>query len=145
MRRVTSLLKRSNNTAPARPKTRRPFGVTLIAVLQALNAITLGLYLLLRRVDPNLIVREDPGYFGTILVLSGLIVAVGLWRLDRWAWVATMLWAGSSMASALIAYTQGNPTSHTVMALSVLQVFYLNLSDVQRAFQRERAPQRTNS
>jgi hypothetical protein len=145
MRRVTSLLKRSNTAAPARPKTRRPFGVTLIAVLQALNAITLGLYLLLRRVDPNLIVREDPGYFGTILVLSGLIVAVGLWRLDRWAWVATMLWAGSSMASALIAYTQGNPTSHTVMALSVLQVFYLNLSDVQRAFQRERAPQRTNS
>ncbi len=145
MRRVASLLRRSDSAAPDRPRARRPFGVTLIAVLQALNAITLGLYLLLRRVDPNLIVREDPGYFGTILVLSGLIVAVGLWRLDRWAWVATMLWAGSSMASALIAHVQGHPTSHAVMALSVLQVFYLNLSDVQRAFQRERAPEQTSS
>jgi hypothetical protein len=140
MRRVASLLKRSD-AAPDRPKARRPFGVTLIAVLQAVNAITLGLYLLLRRVDPNLIVREDPGYVGTILVFLGLIVAVGLWRLDRWAWVATMLWAGASLASALIAHIQGHPTSHLVMALSVLQVFYFNLSDVQRAFHREPAPQ----
>jgi hypothetical protein len=142
---LSRLFKRSKATARGRPKARRPFGVTLIAVLQALNAITLGLYLLLRRVDPNLIVREDPGFFGTIMVLLGLVVAVGLWRLDRWAWVATMLWAGSSMASALIAHIQGNPTSHAVMALSVLQVFYLNLSDVQRAFQRERAPQQTST
>ena len=145
MRRVASLLKRSDTAGPDRQKARRPFGVTLIAVLQAVNAITLGLYLLLRRVDPNLIVREDPGYFGTVMVLLGFIVAVGLWRLDRWAWVATMLWAGSSMASALIAHVQGHPTSHAVMALSVLQVFYLNLSDVQRAFQRERAPEQTTS
>jgi hypothetical protein len=134
---VQSLLKRANPATRRDTKPLRPFGVTLIALVQAVNAITLGLHLLLTRVDPNLIVREDPGFFGTIMVLLGLIVAVGLWRLERWAWVATMLWAGVSLASGLIAHFDGRPTSHSVMALSLLQVFYLNLSDVQRAFHRE--------
>jgi hypothetical protein len=78
-------------------------------------------------------VVEAEGTFASAVCLFGLITAVGLIRLDRWAWVATMLWVGFVLAVALVAYVQDQP-SYPVMVLSVLQVLYLNQSDVQRAF-----------
>jgi hypothetical protein len=63
----------------------------------------------------------------------GLIASVGLWRLQRWAWSATMLWAGINMAQALYAYYVGEP-QYSAMALSVVIVLYLNQRDVQLAF-----------
>ncbi len=63
----------------------------------------------------------------------GLIVSVGLWRLRRWAWVATMIWAGVNMAQALYAYWVSEP-QYSAMALSVVIVLYLNQRDVQLAF-----------
>jgi hypothetical protein len=63
----------------------------------------------------------------------GLIMSVGLWRLQRWAWVATMSWAGINMAQALWAYWIGEP-QYAAMVLSVVIVLYLNQRDVQLAF-----------
>ena len=63
----------------------------------------------------------------------GLIVSVGLWHLQRWAWVATMCWAGINMAQALWAYWIGEP-QYAAMVLSVVIVLYLNQRDVQLAF-----------
>ena len=112
---------------------RRPLGVTLVAIVQALNALATGAEVLAgRRGVPS----EDTAVLvvaGSAIAIGGLIVALGLWELQRWAWTATMIWVGAVMAIALSAYFEGSP-SYVVMVLSVLQVFYLNQSDVQRVF-----------
>jgi hypothetical protein len=65
--------------------------------------------------------------------ILGLTIAAGLWMLMRWAWVATMLWAGISMATALASYAAGEP-EYILMALGMVTVFYLNQGEVQEAF-----------
>jgi hypothetical protein len=70
------------------------------------------------------------------MMLAGLIVAAGLVQLKRWAWVATMLWVGLNLAAELGFYFNGKDTNYLVLVVSIAQCFYLNLSDVQAAFQR---------
>ena len=71
---------------------------------------------------------EDVRAFDPLLPLAaivGLAIAAGLWWLRPWAWFATMLWIGGSMAGALVAYFDGEP-AYAVMAMSVVVAFYLN-------------------
>lgn len=111
----------------------RPIGVTLVAAVQGLNALATGMEVIAgERAVPA---DETPVLVvvGLAIAIWGLLVALGLWRLQRWAWTATMLWVGIVMALALLSYVRGNP-SYVVMALSVVQVFYLNQSEIQRVF-----------
>jgi hypothetical protein len=114
----------------------RPFGVTAIAILQALNAAAVLLEISVTRSDRFGWEGSDIPLMGTgnLLGAVGLVNAFGLWRLDRWAWVTTMLWVGSVLVVSLLAYWDGRP-SYSVMTLSVLQVLYLNQSRVQAAFE----------
>jgi hypothetical protein len=66
-------------------------------------------------------------------LLAGLVIAAGLLLLKRWAWVATILWAGTVIAFQLIAYAGREDVSYPMLAMSVAQVFYLTLPEVQRA------------
>jgi hypothetical protein len=122
----------------ARPK--RPAGVTLIAVVQALNALSLGVQWLVLPDDPStpFDVGNDPGVSASLFIALGLTTAIGLWTLKRWAWVATMLWAGLAMFASLVSYFNDEPVSYLTMAVTLLQVFYLNLTEVQRAFAHRR-------
>jgi hypothetical protein len=47
-----------------------------------------------------------------------------------------MLWVGAIMAAELILFFRGDHPNYATMAISIAQVFYLNLSDVQVAFGR---------
>ena len=127
-------------SSPRTTRRARPIGVTLIAIVQFVNAVTLGVQLALADRDPNVAIQiaGDPGVFAVAFLVFGLATAFGLWFLHRWAWVATMLWAGAALASGLFAYFDGRPVSYQVLGLTVLQVFYLNLSEVQEAFRRDR-------
>jgi hypothetical protein len=119
---------------------RRPFGVYAIALLQALNAITHGAGVVLGLEDHLVVsaatIASDA--FAALYMVVGIAVAAGLLLLKRWAWVATMLWVGGIMAAELVLYFRNDDPNYAVMALSVAQVFYLNLSDVQGAFARRR-------
>lgn len=121
----------------------RPIGATLIALTQAGHALAVALSWRLPiefSPDPG----DAQGYrLGSRIVVTvvGLVIAAGLWRLQRWAWVAVMLWVGVSMTSALVAYVDGVPR-YPVMALSVLIVFYLNQRDIQQAFRGARGAPR---
>jgi hypothetical protein len=113
----------------------RPIGATLIALSQAVLALAVALSWRLP-IDLSPDPGDTQGYgLGSRIAVTaiGLIIAAGLWRLKRWAWVAVMLWVGVSMTSALVAYANGEPR-YPVMALSVLIVFYLNQRDIQQAF-----------
>jgi hypothetical protein len=119
---------------------RRPFGLYVIAGLQALNALSHGFGVLTGLEDA--IVEGIPGIdsqlIGAVVAVVGLVVAAGLLLLARWAWVAAMLWVGLIMVVEIVLYWRGEDANYVVMAISVLQVFYLNQSDVQAAFTKRR-------
>jgi hypothetical protein len=123
--------------APSIESGERPFGVTVIAAAMIANAIFAGIrtYLGDAMLSWDDVTRTDFYFelFGPFVGGVGLIVSIGLWRLQRWAWVATMTWAGINMAQALWAYWIDTP-QYTAMALSVVIVLYLNQRDVQLAF-----------
>jgi hypothetical protein len=130
-------------------KRKRPFGVTVIALLMAVSAPTTGLSVLFSPVhfvfgrlmlpvhghltfpaaNATLVLDLE----SSIITIIGLVIAVGLWRLKHWAWLATMLWTGTVLASALWLYVQGHP-AYLVMIQHIVIVFYLNQSDVQNVF-----------
>jgi hypothetical protein len=117
---------------------RRPIGVTLTAIVQAVNAVTLGVEFAVIKDDPSTPYRlpGEPGVAAVFFVVLGLTSAAGLWTLQRWAWVATMLWAGLALLTSLINYYNGASVSYFSMAITLLQVFYLNLTEVQKAFEK---------
>ncbi len=115
----------------------RPFGVAVIAIAMVANAVFAAVRTYLGDGDLTWdhVLRSDFYFelFGPFVGGVGLIVSVGLWRLQRWAWVATMTWAGINMAQALWSYWVSEP-QYAAMALSVVIVLYLNQRDVQLAF-----------
>lgn len=125
------------NDQRARPVNDRPFGVTVIATAMVANAIFAAVRAYLGDAPLTWADIRDTGFYfelaGPFVGAVGLIVSVGLWYLKRWAWVATMSWAGINMAQALWAYWSGEP-QYPAMALSVVIVLYLNQRDVQLAF-----------
>lgn len=113
----------------------RPLGVTVLAVLQALTAVASGL-------SQNPANTAVSGFAPPLLFAAvGLVLAVGLWRLQRWAWVASMVWQGTGLAIALYLYVHDSP-DYWWLAAGVVTVLYLNQGDVQRVFAPRRSPAR---
>ena len=128
-------------TAPEAAVTnKRPFGIYVIAALQALNALATGLRAVGIVNTPEVGGVDDAfsGVLAVLMMLAGLVVAGGLLQLKRWAWVALMLWVGLNLAAELGFYFNGKETNYLVLVVSIAQCFYLNLSDVQAAFERRR-------
>lgn len=116
-------------------KRRRPFGVTVIAIVFVANMVAAILQSdLLETSLPRFV--DEAGYFDLariIVAIVGVALAIGLWRLHPLAWATTMTWAGITMVTSLLAYYRGEP-QFISMALSVVAVFYLNSREVQGAF-----------
>lgn len=119
-------------------KRRRPFGVTVIAVVFVANMVAAVLQTdFLETSLPRFV--DDAGQFDLarlIVSIVGVLMAIGLWRLQPLAWATTMVWAGITMVTSLLAYYRGEPQFVT-MALAVVAVFYLNSREVQGAFHPE--------
>jgi hypothetical protein len=113
---------------------KRPFGVTIIALFQALSGPATSFSVLYGRFTLT-VGREavEIDLEAVAVVLLGWVIAVGLWRLKRWAWVAAMIWTGMALAVSLELYFRGHP-NYLLMILHIIIVFYLNQRDVQRAF-----------
>jgi hypothetical protein len=112
----------------------RPLGVKIVALLQTLNAVTHSLSALAGIEAPGFGARVD----FTLVVLitgAGLLVALGLLTLKRWAWIAAQLWLGVVMAVQTFIYLRDGEANYVIMLLSVAQVLYLNLPEVQASFQ----------
>jgi hypothetical protein len=116
-------------------KPKRPFGVTIIALLLTLYALgILASFALVTQTNAlGELVRTDYEFAGLLLDSFGLLIAFGLWRLRRWAWLALMLSLGVTMALYLGAYASGYPP-YVSMLIKVVMVFYLNQGEVRQAF-----------
>ena len=125
----------------ALPDRKRPFGVGAVTLLLLLLSAALAFDAWRGRLDlpwafPQQVSREATlrilGYaVASLLVL----IAAGMWRLRRAAWVATMLLVGTFMVIELLWYARGRPRYH-IMTLCALIVFYLNQREVQGIFRR---------
>jgi hypothetical protein len=73
----------------------------------------------------------------SVIIAIWVIVIVGLWTLQRWAWVTLMILTGLTLTYALVRYLEGEP-NYISMAINVAAAFYLNDNSVQRAFARRR-------
>ncbi|HEX9921759.1 MAG TPA: hypothetical protein VGD99_03775 [Anaerolineae bacterium] len=134
---------------------KRPFGVTVIVVLQLvpilmltmnpamalfarmINTPSTQLFSLARQwlANPYLILAVQGG-----LIFLQLAIGVGLWRLRRWAWFLLMIQVGVGMATNLWLYFNGN-RPYLGMLINVVTVLYLNLHEVQQAFgHRQESP-----
>ncbi|MCB0165425.1 MAG: hypothetical protein KDI79_14445 [Anaerolineae bacterium] len=138
---------------------KRPFGVTAMVILQLFTISFLILYILillatiglidipmLKGIDTPALPSEGEPYgqlLGlTIVLIYAVTVAVGLWRLKRWAWFLLMVQLGFDMTLSLWSYAQGEP-AYFRMLTNVMYVLYLNMREVQQAFGHEPARRET--
>lgn len=115
---------------------KRPFGVYVIALMQVLNGLAIGLNILLRDdLDVSRSIERSEA-LGMSLGFPGIVLALSLLMMWRWAWMVTMLWTGLSLGYGLYTYYFSSDPNFITMAINVFIVFYLNQRDVQQAFER---------
>jgi len=76
------------------------------------------------------------GLLYLVLAIITLYIALALWLLSSWAWIAAMTLQGFSLLAALVGYLRHHP-NYISMLLGILLVFYLNQQEVQSAFRRK--------
>jgi hypothetical protein len=125
-----------------RPARKRPFGVTAIVILQAASILALAVDIYRMQAVQSIFFLTGVEYSGLVLpmgiaiILLELVIAFGLWRLKRSAWVLKMIQQGIGMSVYLWFYANGDPL-YLSMLLSVIIVFYLNQHEVQQVFERK--------
>ena len=118
----------------------RPFGiyvVILIMLLQIVASVT-DLWATNFLKLPSIgIANLDNQLLAFILTgavaLAIIAVMIGLWRLKRWAWYATMIFFGIFLIWNIWLYFENDPVYLNLLA-GIIAVFYLNLREVQAAF-----------
>jgi uncharacterized membrane protein (DUF2068 family) len=132
------------------PTRKRPFGVSVIILililyilaLMLIFAVSIGIETKLGNSAIDRLDLEDSSILTALLIygllpafiILEMVIAVGLWKLQRWAWVLLMVQVGVSMVGDLWSYFQGNP-SYFTMLLDIIFVFYLNQREVQGIFE----------
>jgi len=83
---------------------KRPFGVTAVVVLQSVSVLMPAVDVCgVQAGQPSFFLPgvEDPRFVLSVdlaIILVELVIAFGLWRLKRWAWVLIVIQRGVSMA-----------------------------------------------
>jgi hypothetical protein len=129
---------------------RRPVPVTILAAIQLVTALLLGL----SAVGLALVPATAPAILGdavltgdaagleaaTLAIILGimgaleLVAAIALLRLHRLGWTLAMLLAGVSLASAIATWLISGEVLTMSMLLGVATVLYLNQRPVRAAF-----------
>jgi hypothetical protein len=124
--------------AAAAPGRRRPFGLYVVIALLLVNAAGAFFEVLRAPVMVGGVLAaalgvEEVAVVNYAIAATLVVLAVGLWLLRRWAWVATMLMVGLGLAYGLVLYWLGTPI-YWRMAAYMVAVLYLNQGAVQRPF-----------
>lgn len=135
-----------DNTRIQAPR-ERPVGVTIIAVLLGIEGvfeIILGILALTNVFPQGLISTGNSptgGYLGVTYIIVGLIKLLLIWgllRLKRWAWVATILFTGLSVATSCFAISQSRFVLLTLLSdmiiPAVIWIYFILDDDLRSAF-----------
>ena len=146
------------NTTMETPR-RRPLGVSIIAVLEAIGGIfflVLGLLALVAVIAAansagativngytitGAVVSAVAGVLAGVFLVVGLLsllFAWGLWTLKRWAFWATVIIQVISLANSVIAFTQANANFGAIVGGMIVPIvillYFLVDSSVRAAF-----------
>jgi hypothetical protein len=82
---------------------------------------------------------ESVGIWGWLAIGTGvlwILIAVGLWALQPWAWLTAMIIAGLSLFEAVLAFFQfpGSGIGLAMSLLPIIMLLYLNSAGVKAAF-----------
>ena len=122
---------------------RRPFGLYMILFLLSLQALVGGLLTALLGFSMAAgvggvwdLLLSDLGTFlePAMVLVAVMVVVVGLWRYQLWAWYGMMLLLAYWMATDALFYFNGAP-DYGSMVLNVAMVFYLNQREVRELFE----------
>ena len=127
--------------ASAEPRRgRRPFGVVVLVLIHlVVAALSLAAVAGVAEARPGTgtaVLLEALGDINTltaVIPIVVLIIAIGLWRLDRWAWYLAMTWTGLGLALQILLYIGGH-ANYIFMAIFVVEAFYLNQREVKDVF-----------
>lgn len=112
----------------------RPFGVTLIAALLALDGIL--------AIIQSFALLFSPVAFILTLVfgLALLYLAYAMWKLQPWAWLATLILEGLNAFFALLAVISapGAVGAWISLIIAAVIIFYLTRPEVRDAFYHHR-------
>ncbi len=122
---------------------KRPFGVSVIVLLIVAYVLFMAavFYLSLNSQDSSIAAqlvhimnRTQIQAILSVELFILLAIAIGLWRLQRWAWLLLMAWVGIQMFFDLWDYFYGHHLHVASMLICVLIVFYINQREVKKAF-----------
>jgi len=128
-------------------RARRPAIVTILAILQLLNAAAYGVLLavLLATGPDSLVALLGDGLLGEVeavavaVLLGGIVVAtlaagILLLRMRQLGWTITMLLSGLGLVSSIAVWWAQATTTPILLFVQVASVFYLNQRQVREAF-----------
>ena len=143
---------------------KRPFGVYVLVVILLLGVFAAALEIV--RVQSSLFgfwataeellrdhsgmvslasrVIQDPTLLtvaNSLIIIVWIMIIIGMWMMQRWAWMLLMIFTGVMLTYALFRFFDGEP-EYFSMLTNVAVAFYLNDRNVQRAYAR-RKPEAT--
>jgi hypothetical protein len=136
----------ATTSAATNPHRRRPFGVTVVALVQlAAVLIGVGAWLTADRLPwhgPLTDLVRDVSWVRVAAVgymVLAVLAAIGLWRVRTWGWILALVVVSLSLALDIVSWWRGVAEERDLpfygrMCLDVVSAFYLNSSGVRRAF-----------
>ncbi len=109
----------------------RPTGVTIIAILQFIG----GALSILAGVLAAISFHPIEAIVAIVLGVIGLILGMGMWTLQSWAWTGTLIIQGINLILNVVNLLRGQGVSNIVgLIIAAIIVYYLTRPEVREAF-----------
>ncbi len=108
----------------------RPTGVTIIAILQFIG----GAFSILAGVLAAVSFHPIQAVIAIVLGIIALILGVGMWTLQSWAWTGTLIIQGINIINTVINLLRGDTSSIVGLIIAAIIVYYLTRPEVKEAF-----------
>ncbi len=110
----------------------RPFPITVVPILAGLGALS-GIVL------GGLALAGGGGVYAVVVLVLGLlyfVCAYGLWSLQGWAWMLSMLAQILTIVASVAPLASGGSVAYVQLIVAVIILLYLNSGGVRKAFGR---------
>lgn len=133
------------DSLPAAVRGQRPFGLKAIVALLSVQAIAGAMMIAAYSFENQHSLAQLGSALNALSSASALVIsqlalaplrlaaAIGLWHIQHWAWLLTMILLAYTLAFEIVAFFLAQPNT-LMMVLGVVTIFYLNQREVQDLF-----------